>query len=106
MLGFSDACDFVKHHVRYDSGRASINVTSVLLPCLNGKDHHAKGKKNEQEKKFVSPLSVLIMIRSASKNQKNNIHFILTDQCMNQKMEIQMRPCVRKENKIKICLAR
>ena len=61
MLGFLDPCDFVRHHVHYDSGRASINVTSVLLPCLNGKHNHAKGKKNEQEKKFVSQLSVLIM---------------------------------------------
>ena len=54
MLGFLDPCDFIKHRVRYDSGRPSVNVTSVLMPCLNGKDHHAPGKKNEQEKKLVS----------------------------------------------------
>ena len=54
MLGFLDPCDFIKHRVRYDSGRPSVNVTSVLMPCLNGKDHHATGKKNEQEKKLVS----------------------------------------------------
>ena len=68
-----DPCDFVKHLVRYISGRAALNVSSRSLSCLHGRDHHTADKKREDEERQVNRSSVLLQMKLLQKSYQKKL---------------------------------
>jgi len=49
-----DPFDFSKHRLRFDNcGRALVNVSSAIMHCLYGKDHHTAHKRKEKQRRSI-----------------------------------------------------